>query len=39
VRNELFPLFKESVFFIEGELEKIENEECEISEELNIGEL
>lgn len=38
VRNELFPLFKESGFFIEGELEKIENEECEISEELNIEE-
>ena len=39
VRNELFPLFKKSGFYVEGELEKIENEECEISEELNIEEL
>lgn len=39
VRNELFPLFKKSGFFVEGELEKIQNEECEISEELNWGEV
>ena len=39
VRNELFPLFKESGFYVEGELDKIYNEECEISEELIVEEL
>lgn len=39
VRNELFPLFRESGFYVEGELEKIYNEECEISEELIIEEI
>lgn len=39
VRNELFPLFKKSGFYVEGELDKIYNEECEISEELIIEEL
>jgi hypothetical protein len=39
VRNKLFPLFKESGFFVEGELDKIYSEECEISEELIIEEL
>lgn len=39
VRNKLFPLFKESGFFVEDELGKIYNEEFEISEELIIEEL
>lgn len=39
VRNKLFPLFKESGFIVEGELDKIYSEECEISEELIIEEL
>lgn len=39
VRNKLYDIFKESGLIVEGELEKIYKEECEISEELNIQEL
>ena len=39
VRNKLYDIFKESGLIVEGELEKIYKEECEISEELDIQEL
>lgn len=39
VRNKLYDIFKESGLIVEGELEKIYKEECEISEKLDIQEL